>query len=305
MRKLDPIKGDALEFINAIISSSRKAGESRKERQQKTKMLHDVCSVIVCNNKQIINQYDGDFKENALERLENKGELSDDEKDDFLSLYSYKKKQIKQLRYAVLTENGYRNDICPLCECDSVATMDHYLPKEKYPLFVVHPRNLIPCCNSCNQHKSDNVFKDGKRVFWNCYLDSPINTRYLYCTISSKDGLIAGEFSIDTRNLPEQEASVIENTMNKDGQSVLSQYNKKVGNEIKELIKRISNRMLDGDGFDEIIKKIKDLDLSKNILNDWKDVLKDALLNSAVFLNFAKDESEKFVRETQKVNHTI
>lgn len=295
MRKLEPINNDALEFIGSIISSSGKRGKNEEENKEKTVEFRNKCLTVVSNNEQIIKQYDGDYAVNTLENLENKGQLNDDEKDDFLSLYSYQKIQIKHLRNEVLTQNGYINEDCPLCECDSVSTMDHYLPKEGYPLFVVHPRNLIPCCNSCNQHKSVNVFKDGKRVFWNCYLDNPINTRYLYCTISKKNGLLTGEFSIDTSGLPEQEAFVIENTMSIKGQSVLAQYNKKVGNGIMELVKRISGLMSNGDGFDSCVRKIKEVDLAGPIMNNWKEVLQEALLNSKDFLDFAKEEAEKIV----------
>lgn len=295
MRKLEPVDIDAVNFVGDIISSSGKRGENKEKTKIATEEFRSRCSAIVSTNEQTIKQYDDDFAANLLENLENKGQLNDDEKDDFLSLYSYQKIQIKHLRNEVLTQNGYINEDCPLCECDSVSTMDHYLPKEGYPLFVVHPRNLIPCCNSCNQHKSVNVFKEGKRVFWNCYLDNPINTRYLYCTISKKNGLLTGEFSIDTSGLPEQEAFVIENTMSIKGQSVLAQYNKKVGNEIKEMVKRISGLMLKRIEFDDCVRKIKEADLPNPVMNNWKEVLKEALLNSNDFLKFAKEESEKIV----------
>ena len=39
------------------------------------------------------------------------------------------------------------------------------------------------------------------------------------------------------------------------------------------------------------------MDLSGQILNDWKDVLKDALLNSDDFLALAKTEAEKIARK--------
>lgn len=297
MRKIEPIDVDAVKFIGEIISTSGKRGADKDETKKATEEFRNKCSTIVSTNEQTIKQYDDDFKANTLENLENKGQLCNDEKDGFLELYSYQKKQIAQLRDAVLTQNGYKKDSCPLCECDSVSTMDHYLPKKKYPLFVVHPRNLIPCCNSCNQSKSENVYKEGKRMYWNCYLDKPISTRYLYCTIKIKDGLLTGEFSINTKGLSFREASIVENTMNNKGQNVLNQYNKQIGNEIGELVKRISDRMSEGDSFEEIIQNIKKLDLSGQILNDWKDVLKDALLNSDDFLALAKTEAEKIARK--------
>jgi hypothetical protein len=117
----------------------------------------------------------------------------------------------------------------------------------------------------------------------------------LYCTISTKDGLLTWDFSIDVSELPEQEAFVVENTMGEKGQSVLTQYKKKVGNEIKEMVKRISGLMLKGNEFDDCVRKIKESDLPSTVMNNWKEVLKEALLNSNDFLKFAKEESEKIV----------
>ena len=42
---------------------------------------------------------------------------------------------------------------CPLCSQRIATTLDHYLPKSKYPLFAVTPINLIPSCSDCNKGK--------------------------------------------------------------------------------------------------------------------------------------------------------
>lgn len=288
MRKLDPITDDTINYIKDIIGSSRKSEAFKR-----------TCSDIVDDNILTIEQYDTHFQSNTLERLEDRGGINND-KDEFKSLYDYNRKQISSLRNRVLTQNGYRNDKCPLCECDSVSTMDHYLPKEKYPLFVVHPRNLIPCCNSCNQHKSDrDVFEGGRRIFWNCYLDEPINTRYLYCSISTNEnGLPDVEFYLDCSNLSEKERFLIENTMNR--QKVLKQYKKQVKGGIDELVKRLSNSMVNGISFSDSIQMIKKF-MPSNILNDWKDVLYYSLLDSDDFLRFAEVEAEKY-KEVVKQN---
>lgn len=296
MRKLEPVKDDALAFMGEVVSSSRKKGDNSEESRKITKIFRETCSTVLSDNEQVIKQYDDDFKANTMENLEDKGRLDAPHKDYFLSLYKYRSSKFVQLRNKVLTQNGIINETCPLCECDSVSTMDHYLPKEKYPLFVVHPRNLIPCCFSCNHNKNENVYKEGKRMFWNCYLDNPINTRYLYFSIKTNSGPLTGKFSINCDELTAQETFIIENTMNEDGQNVLNQYNKMVGNEIKELIKQISNLMVKGNGFDDCIRKIKEVNLPDIILNDWKDVLKDKLLNSDEFFKFAKEETEKIVK---------
>lgn len=43
--------------------------------------------------------------------------------------------------------------LCPSCGFGQVKTLDHYLPKSKYPLYSVLPANLIPSCRDCNTGK--------------------------------------------------------------------------------------------------------------------------------------------------------
>ncbi|MCY0940206.1 HNH endonuclease [Streptomyces antarcticus] len=51
-------------------------------------------------------------------------------------------------------EAGRRRDNrCPLCGEGLVTTLDHHLPKNKYPLLSVVPVNLIPACRDCNTGK--------------------------------------------------------------------------------------------------------------------------------------------------------
>ncbi|MEW3697720.1 hypothetical protein QOZ28_31825, partial [Pseudomonas aeruginosa] len=54
------------------------------------------------------------------------------------------------------------------------ADFDHQLCKSKYPLFAVHPDNLIPLCSVCNQDA-----KKAKDLFIR-ENDQPRNTFYPY-----------------------------------------------------------------------------------------------------------------------------
>ena len=42
---------------------------------------------------------------------------------------------------------------CPYCGQRTVKTLDHYLPKSKYPTYAVTPYNLVPSCSDCNLGK--------------------------------------------------------------------------------------------------------------------------------------------------------
>ncbi|MEZ8967478.1 HNH endonuclease [Vibrio breoganii] len=42
---------------------------------------------------------------------------------------------------------------CTICLVSEAETLDHYLPKARYPAFSVDPQNLIPACTKCNKGK--------------------------------------------------------------------------------------------------------------------------------------------------------
>ncbi|WP_439835769.1 HNH endonuclease [Aeromonas enteropelogenes] len=49
------------------------------------------------------------------------------------------------------------NGLCPFCGFGNVRTLDHYMPKARYPIFSVHPKNLVPSCTDCNKGKGSTV----------------------------------------------------------------------------------------------------------------------------------------------------
>lgn len=53
---------------------------------------------------------------------------------------------------------------CPFCGISESSTLDHYLPKEKYPEFSVFPMNLVPSCAICNTRKRDRILDEGTNV---------------------------------------------------------------------------------------------------------------------------------------------
>jgi hypothetical protein len=46
---------------------------------------------------------------------------------------------------------------CPFCGIGQVSTLDHYLPKSKFPQYSVLPVNLVPSCKDCNTGKSSSI----------------------------------------------------------------------------------------------------------------------------------------------------
>lgn len=61
---------------------------------------------------------------------------------------------------------------CPYCGgIGHVGTLDHYLPKSRYPAYSVLPINLIPCCEKCNKLSGSPVFSTADHQTINPYFD--------------------------------------------------------------------------------------------------------------------------------------
>lgn len=64
------------------------------------------------------------------------------------------------------------NDRCPLCEIGTANTLDHYLPKAKYPLFALTPHNLYPACTWCQGARSSKAITSKETQAFHPYFDN-------------------------------------------------------------------------------------------------------------------------------------
>jgi len=70
---------------------------------------------------------------------------------------------------------------CPFCQISIHGTLDHYLPKEKYPEFSVFPQNLVPACDECNRNKRALIVDENTavRLFIHPYYDNIPNVNFI------------------------------------------------------------------------------------------------------------------------------
>ncbi|TDF35020.1 HNH endonuclease [Alteromonadaceae bacterium M269] len=75
--------------------------------------------------------------------------------------------------------------ICPFCGFGQATTLDHYLPKAKFPLLSVHPNNLIPSCADCNKGKSAGIAVTKEQQSIHPYFDQAhfINDQWLFAEV--------------------------------------------------------------------------------------------------------------------------
>lgn len=80
-----------------------------------------------------------------------------------------------------------KNGICPLCGQRIVSTLDHYLPKMKYPTLAVTPINLVPACKDCNTGKGEKDFESSEEETIHPYFDDIENEPWLYARIIEEE----------------------------------------------------------------------------------------------------------------------
>ncbi|QIA03838.1 HNH endonuclease [Pseudomonas fluorescens] len=75
--------------------------------------------------------------------------------------FSSVKEQLKSLYSTPPVALGFiehlRNSVggaCPVCGRDALGTLDHYLPKSTYSEFSFFSKNLVPCCDRCNNKRN-------------------------------------------------------------------------------------------------------------------------------------------------------
>lgn len=80
---------------------------------------------------------------------------------------TYEPRPLSSLRFDVL-DAAYEG-MCPMCGEGQVSTLDHYLPKEKFPEFSILASNLIPACSDCNHNKLSFLGSEEEGFFPHAY----------------------------------------------------------------------------------------------------------------------------------------
>lgn len=84
------------------------------------------------------------------------------------------------------TMRAHSLSLCPACgEAGAPNTLDHYLPKGKYPHFCITPLNLFPMCDACQTAKKEKTMdKNDDRIFIHPYFDIFVADQVLSLSIS-------------------------------------------------------------------------------------------------------------------------
>ncbi|MCF8465117.1 MAG: hypothetical protein K9G41_09755 [Flavobacteriales bacterium] len=72
--------------------------------------------------------------------------------------------------------------LCPYCSLHRVQSIDHYLPKSKFPVYSVTPLNLVGACTDCNDFKKV-ATPDGTEGYLHPYFDDIEDILWLHAEI--------------------------------------------------------------------------------------------------------------------------
>jgi hypothetical protein len=271
MKNIKSYLGDDLAFHKSIVNDSLNKGSHQNN--------------LLGNEHIIASKYDDyklKFDNNDLFSINAHGFNGEDKK-YLLKLYSSKRKSIIGLRKELTTnEFNERINTCPNCTIETVASLDHYIPKGEFPEFSVNPTNLIPCCATCNSKKKEKWKGDKNLLFINLYSDVIPEKKYLFVDIVSKT-----EFKFELKNINNIDLDLFK--------VIASHYSKldllqrfrensdKVISELGILIASFKDLINDDR---ELLKAIKNhyskFEL-KDGVNNWKIVLIKAMINSNVY----------------------
>lgn len=132
--------------------------------------------------------------------------LTDEQEADLLHCYTYRTTPVNQLirHIRAVQARGIRSK-CHYCGIDAPRRTDHYLPKESFAEFAIHPVNLLPACTVCNEKKGK-VLREaaaGARVVRHLYIDEIPAACFLRARIHHVDGDPVAEFELDVGAIPE------------------------------------------------------------------------------------------------------
>lgn len=136
---------EAINVYDVCISKVKKTADRKRLRSLRVRLRNAAA------------EYDVAAAKTELHTFPEHYAIGEKHKNDMKLTYASRmvnKKQPGRDIYDRILVNA-RNRICPLCGLSAAQTLDHHLPKVRYPVFAVLPNNLIPSCYWCQVAKKE------------------------------------------------------------------------------------------------------------------------------------------------------
>jgi 5-methylcytosine-specific restriction endonuclease McrA len=179
MKKLPPPNFDAIDVFNLC-------NQKRKDPDLTDRMS---------SSQQEIRRCDEVFREAAqratLHLLSpDYFELARVTKEEMVRTYENKMVDAKGPARIIYDQIITSSAMCPLCCVRDTGSLDHHLPKDKYPALAVNPFNLLPVCNPCNKSKLATLPQNIEEVPIHPYYDDLENEQWLTASLAEETPLL-------------------------------------------------------------------------------------------------------------------
>lgn len=175
-----------------------------------------------------------------------------------------------------------KHDICPFCGHRNISTLDHVLPKKRYPIFAVTPLNLVASCADCNKAKLSVVPTTAANAVLHPYFDTVDDRQWLFAVVIEQSPA-AVLFSVG--NVPEWDVAVNARVLNQFSLLGLATlYSSQAAREIAD-IRHNLQRHFDGGGSDAVRNELLFQWRSRheNHINSWQAAAYGAFYHSLWF----------------------
>ena len=98
-----------------------------------------------------------------------------------------------------------RLGICPMCGDRKVKTVDHLLPKSRFPELSAFEKNLVPCCSDCNMAKKAKYPDSAQAQFFHPYFDRWDDWDYLRADVEVSEAVSADFRIVQAPEMPDLE----------------------------------------------------------------------------------------------------
>lgn len=184
------------------------------------------------------------------------------------------------------------NNMCPYCSIAKAKTLDHYLPKAKFPKFAITPVNLVPCCRDCNSEKDTKFSNSEAEMFIHPYFEDVNNFRWLKSTVQDNVWPINFRYEVIISN---DRNSILSRRLSNQQKwlDLNNTFNDRANRQFRYRVKSIIDNYKTG-GADSVKKFLQESEQSCRSaeLNSWEACMYNALLNSNWFFTTALQQLE-------------
>ena len=208
-------------------------------------------------------------------------------KGSFLNLYLFPKEGSVQ---GAVLEAMRDHDllICPACgEPGRPRTLDHYLPKGKYPHFCITPYNLFPMCDACQGEKLEKT-GDAKdpRFFLHPYFDIFIAEQVLDLSISPPFDTPTFDLNPAPYLMPDQKRLVVLHVREL---AIAQRYAHFFRGQHRRLLRLVDKMRSSGQNVVETLETFRS-GVEAPSKNGWEHVFYSSVLTNTTFLDYLANE---------------